>query len=143
MFSAVMTEREVLKKGVQYTFTFDSGRIFEYRSKEWVLEQIKYWMQYYGSVNDIDRPLFSDRMIVYIVPVVDVTLGELTGVFLRAFNQMGYGSVKFLFAESGYGSSSPGGIPGITESIVSSVTPVLAIGVGVIILLEIIKSRRK
>jgi hypothetical protein len=134
----ILKPTDILITGEKYTFTFSHGRIFEYRTADWVKERLTYFMQNWGDIILADRPLFSNRYIVVVVPKVQASLSQWLSAFDYSWKNMGYGSATLVLAEGGIGSSQPGGatqlIKGAAETagetaaaVVKPLTPVLII----------------
>lgn len=146
-FEGILTYNSILEPGNQYVFTFSIGRLFEYRSDDWVLYNLRERMSNYGYIVSVSRPLFSNRYIVIVNPTERVSLNEWLEAFDVSWRDMGYGNYSFIQAETGAVSTQPGGvsqiIPSITatvgesaKSLISPIFPYLAIFGGIFILLK-------
>jgi len=129
MFSALIGESDKITKGTDYTFTFEHGRIFEYRSDSWVFTNLRDKMTPYAEVLKADRPLFSNRYIVLLRPRENYTYTDFVALIMSAWDDMGYGSARFLAAETDFGSSYPGGLPEVAKDIAQSVQQTIVAGV--------------
>lgn len=141
-FGAVVLSSSVLRPRNEYVFTFEHGRIFEYRSDSWVLENLRDRMANYGDVISVNRPLFSSRYLVTVIPTLERSLAEWVSAFDSSWKDMGYGNAVFVMAEEGRVASEPGGvaqiipeIPKLTGELVKPVLPyALLLGVGYIMI---------
>ena len=138
-----LTSAEILFTGSKYTFTFDHGRLFEYNSATYVLEQMRNLMQNYGEIVTVNRAMFSSRYVIVVVPKIDTTLLNWLTAFNYAWKTMGYNNTTFIVVEAGDVSSQPGGTTQIVksagtaagETVMEMIQPLLPviIGVGVIL----------
>lgn len=121
MFSALIGESDKIISGADYTFTFEHGRIFEYRSDSWVFSSLRDQMSPYAEILSVNRPFFSDRYIVLLRSKSNYSYTDFIALIMNAWDEMGYGSAKFIAAETEFGSSYPGGIPEVAGGIGKSV----------------------
>jgi hypothetical protein len=129
MFSGLIGESDKIQRGADYTFTFEHGRLFEYRSDSWVFAALREQMAPYAEILSVDRPLFSSRYIVLLRPKSTFLYTEFIALMMSAWDGMGYGSAKFLAAETEFGSSYPGGITEVASDIAKSVQQSIMAGV--------------
>ncbi|MCL6542089.1 MAG: hypothetical protein K6T87_16150 [Roseiflexus sp.] len=116
MFTGLVLPNQILSPNNTYVFTFDHGRIFEYRSAEWVLENLRKRLSNYGYVVSVSRPIFSDRYSVVVMPSVSVSLENWLDAFDSSWKDMGYNNYTFIRAEEGEVTTQPGGLPQIIPS---------------------------
>ncbi len=109
-FGRVLVSEDILRTGNEYIFTFEHGRIFEYRSDSWVEQNIRERIANFGQVISVKRPLFSNRYLITVIPTVDAPLSDWLNVFDVIWRDMGYGKASFLVAEEGRISTQPGGV---------------------------------
>lgn len=116
MFTGILTFDSILRPGNQYVFTFSSGRLFEYRSEDWVLKNLRERLSNFGYVVSVNRPFFSDRYVVVVQPSVPVSLYDFLNAFDVSWKDMGYENYSFIQAEEGTVSTQPGGLPQVIPS---------------------------
>lgn len=138
MFGVFIGEGDTLKQGALYTFTFVHGRIFEYRSDDWVFMKIKDYMTPYAETLSVNRPFFSDRYLVVLRPKSNYSFSDFLNLMMGAWDKMGYGRVEFLAAETDAGSTYPGGLPGIAKEVTTGIQESVIAGVQPLIPLVII-----
>jgi hypothetical protein len=109
-FSQILNLYQELKPGNSYIFTFSHGRIFEYRSEDWVLSNLRDRMSNYGNIVSVRRPLFSDRYTIVVIPTTTATLYDWLEAFDSSWKDMGYYNYTFIQAEVGTVSTQPGGL---------------------------------
>jgi len=109
-FGKVLINEDILQPGNEYVFTYEHGRLFEYRSDSWVESNIKERIANYGNVISVNRGFFSDRYVVTVAPIESRTLSDWLSALETIWQDMGYGKANFLVAEEGRISTRPGGV---------------------------------
>ncbi|MBT9169558.1 MAG: hypothetical protein DDT19_02919 [Syntrophomonadaceae bacterium] len=140
MDSRILRDDSVLNIGSVYTFTFEHGRIFEFRTDSWVRERLNYFMQNFGRVISARRPLFTNRYTITVIPRIRASLSDWLSAFDYSWRQMGYRAASFIIAEAGGEVTEPVGIQrvarGVGETVAEALrplTPILVmVGIGII-----------
>lgn len=116
-FGSVLSLNDTLAIGTPATFTFEeSGWFFLFETESSILQGLQERMGNYGYVSSVSRPLFSDRWVVTINPVAQVTLSDWLSAFDASWRDMGY-TVTFIQAEGGSVSTQPGGVSQLLPSL--------------------------
>lgn len=112
----ILTSSAVLKAGERYTFTFDINKLLITASDIMIQTQLQYFMQNYGSISSVVRPLFSGRFVVVVVPKKDYFLSDWLSAFSYSWKNIpGFTGTTFLSAEGGTSATAPGGLPGLLK----------------------------
>ncbi len=113
-FQGVMVSSDVLQTGGTYTFTFSINQLLITTSDIEIQNKLQYFMQNYGDISSVVRPIFSGRFVVTVVPKASYSLSAWLSAFNYSWSNIpGYEGVTFLTVEGGATSSVPGGLPGV------------------------------
>ena len=116
-FGAILSTSDTLSPGTPATFTFqESGWFFFFESESSILQGLRDRMGNYGDIVSVSRPLFSDRWVIIVTPIAQITLSDWLSAFDVSWRDMGY-TVDFIQAEGGIVSTQPGGISQILPSL--------------------------
>jgi hypothetical protein len=117
MFGSILNLNNTLNADNQYVFTFTLGTWLFPPSEDSVKQQVQIDISNIAWVSKVNRPLFSDRYEIVIIPSDNLTLEQWLNVFDSVFKDMGYPDYTFVSAEGGSESSSPGGIEEILSDV--------------------------
>ena len=119
-FGAILSTSDVLSPGTPATFTFQKsgilGSLFFFDSDASILQGLQDRMGNYGNMVSVSRPLFSDRWVIIVTPIAQITLSDWLSAFDVSWRDMGY-DVTFIQAEGGTVSTQPGGVSQILPSL--------------------------
>ncbi len=149
-----MFSNDILEPGRTYTFSFDNGRIFEWRSDTWVLNQLRSDLAGIAEIVSVKRPLFSDRYLVALIPILTFKVYEWDKVFQNTWFRLGYEHTTMISVYGGRSTPDTGGISeglvgplsdGLADTIstiAKPLTPILMAVAAGLIIHYIVKARR-
>lgn len=128
MLGAILTSSDILGKGQRYTFTFQltgptvfGVPVYTMPSADSFIPDFREALYNIGDLISITRSLFSDYYVITVVPNENYSLSVFLDVFDSIWKQIGYTgetwSYNLIRAEGGAVSTSPGGLPGVTEQV--------------------------
>ena len=117
----ILKSSSILEAGESYTFTYDSGAMFNTTSDDTILQGLRKSLGSWGSIVSASRGFFSNRYVVTVVPAYPTNLADWQDGFISAWADLDLNSAVFVQAEGGEKSTQAGGVHQVVQETAASV----------------------